>query len=96
MERMLKLSEAVHTALEKAAQASGTTPEGWIVSHLADQGNGLAAPSDEQIAQANASLEEFVVHDDLGFDQGGDNERIDADLARTYQEHCSPPPMPRK
>ncbi len=96
MHRTLKLSEAVHAALERAAQASGTTPEGWIVSRLADQGNGVSAPTDEEIAQANAELEKFVLHEDLGYERGGDNKSIDAELARSYQEHNGLPPVPRK
>ncbi len=96
MHRSLKLSKAVHAALEKAAQASGTTPEGWIVSRLADRGNGMSTPSDEQIAQANAGLEEFVVHEDLGYDRGGDNQSIDASLARNYQKRGNHRPMKKK
>lgn len=96
MSRSLQLSEAVHDALEKAARASGTTPEGWIASRLIDHGNGMSTPSDEQIAQANARLEEFVVREDLGYNRGGDNQSIDADLARSYQEHNGLPPTKRK
>jgi hypothetical protein len=82
----------VHAALEKAARESGTTPEGWIASRLIDwateaPGNGMSSPSDEQIAQANTGLDEFVVHEDLGYNRGGDNQSIDTDLARSYQEH---------
>jgi len=96
MHRTLKLSKAVHAALEKAAQASGTTPEGWIVSRLADQENGMSTPSDEQIAQANAGLEEFVVHEDLGYDRGGDNESIDAALVQDYQKRAGLHPIKNK
>jgi hypothetical protein len=96
MHRTLKLSKAVHAALEKAAQASGTTPEGWIISRLADHGNGISTPSDEQIAQANAGLEEFVVHEDLGYERGGDNEGIDAALLEDYQKRSGLYPMKKK
>ena len=96
MHRTLKLSKAVYVALEKAAQASGTTPEGWIVSRLADHGNGMSTPSDEQIAQANAGLEGFVVQEDLGYDRGGDNESIDATLAQDYQKRNGLHPIKKK
>jgi hypothetical protein len=86
----------VYAALEKAAQADGTTPEGWIVANLPDQTNGAFMPTDEEIARANAGLDEYVVQDDLGYERGGDNESIDADLIRAYQKHAGLPPVPEK
>jgi hypothetical protein len=86
----------VYSALEKAAQANGTTPEGWIVANLPDQTFGAFMPSDEEIAQANAGLDEYVVKDDLGYERGGDNDSIDADLTRAYDRHGGLPPIPEK
>jgi len=34
MTRSIELPEAVYTALEKAAQASGTTPADWIAAQI--------------------------------------------------------------
>jgi uncharacterized protein (DUF433 family) len=34
MSRTLELPDATYAALERAAQASGTTPAGWIAAHL--------------------------------------------------------------
>jgi hypothetical protein len=36
MGRLLELPEPLYAALEKAAEVSGTTPQGWIAAHLPD------------------------------------------------------------
>jgi hypothetical protein len=85
MNRSLELPESVYKDLVRAAQASSQTPAGWIQERLpknADIGNG-AGPSDEELAAADAALDECLVS--LGHPVGADNEQIDADLAREYR-----------
>ena len=39
MSRTIELPDKLYEALEKAAAASGTTPVGWIVTHLEPSSN---------------------------------------------------------
>jgi hypothetical protein len=34
MSQLLELPDPLYTALKEAAEASGTTPQGWIAAHL--------------------------------------------------------------
>jgi hypothetical protein len=82
MTRSLELPESVYADLVQAAAA--TTPVGWIQQHLpkssaSDDGHEV---SDEQLAAADASLDECLVS--LGHAIGTDNEQIDLDLACEY------------
>lgn len=84
MNRKLELPESVYTNLVRAAQASGTTPAGWIQERLPKNGvhgNGSDV-TDEDLAAADAALDDCLVS--LGRPIGTDNEQIDADLAREY------------
>jgi hypothetical protein len=52
MSQAIELPENVWSALQQAAKASGTTPAGWIASHLpalADA-NGASTPVEEESA----------------------------------------------
>jgi hypothetical protein len=84
MNRSLEFPESVYRDLVRAAEANGQTPAGWIQERLpknAAIGNG-ADPSDEELAAADAALDDCLVS--LGHPLGADNEQIDADLAREY------------
>jgi hypothetical protein len=84
MNRALELPEGVYADLVRAAEASGTTPAGWIQERLPKNGvigNG-ADVSAEELAAADAALDECLVS--LGHALGADSEQIDADLAREY------------
>lgn len=84
MNRSLELPENVYMDLVRAAEASRTTPAGWIQEHLPKNGasgNGSEVTNDE-LAAADAALDDCLVS--LGHAIGTDNEQIDADLAREY------------
>ena len=84
MNRSLELPEGVYSDLVRAAEASGTTPAGWIQERLPKNGaigNSMDA-SDEELAAADAALDACLVSP--GHPLGAENEQIDADLAREY------------
>jgi hypothetical protein len=86
MNRSLELPESVYRGLLRAAEASGQTPSGWIQERLPKDGpigNGQEA-TDQELAAADAALDECLVS--LGRSLGADNEQIDADLARQYED----------
>lgn len=85
MTRILRLSEKSYNALAKAADRSGIS----IVDRIARRLPDTVAASDcgltvAEIASANARLESCIV--DYGRALGTDNEDIDADLARAYED----------
>lgn len=96
MSHLLKveLSDAAYAMLESRAQASAKSPEALAAAALeqqfggADSGNQNGRPVAE--ADKQAAGERFERHFgaiDLGHATGTDNERIDADLARAYEDH---------
>ena len=80
--KSLELPESVYSDLLRAAAASGTSPAAWIQEHLPKNGERTDAVTDEELAAADAALDECLVS--LGHPLGADNEQIDADLAREY------------
>jgi hypothetical protein len=78
----IELPESVYTELIRAAQASGTTPAGWIADHLPKYVRNGKDVSDAELAAADAALRACMVS--MGRPIGTDNEQIDADLAREY------------
>ncbi len=63
MNRSLELPESIYTDLVRAAEASGTTPAGWIQEHLPKNGatgNGSDA-RDGEFAAADAALDDCLV-----------------------------------
>lgn len=84
MSKSLELPESVYADLVRAANASGTTPAGWLQEHLPKNGAAgkIDGLSDQELAAADAALDECLVS--LGHPVGTDNEQIDADLARDY------------
>ena len=93
MSHTLELPDTIYTALVKAAQESGTTPVAWIEENLSKPYYGKGAetsypPTHEEIARANAHLDQYVVS--LGYATGSSNSSIDADLVREYgNDHSS-------
>lgn len=80
MSRTLELPEAVYAGLLEAAKASGVSPAEWIAAKLPSS---PAEPAtDETVRIARERLWRHVVS--LGHPTGGDNDEIDADLARAY------------
>jgi hypothetical protein len=89
----IELSDAAFAALERRARAAGKDPVDLIIAILeqrfgdplvAQDGNGH---SDEE--QKRAARERFARHFgsvNLGRATGADNESIDADLARAYDD----------
>ena len=87
----VELSDAAFAALEIRARAAGRSPADLAAGLLEQQfivpngGQGLQRPPDEQTKQA--ARERFERHFgavNLGQPTGADNESIDADLARAY------------
>lgn len=46
MSHMLELPDPLYSALQAAAEASGTTPTGWIAARLGESGSGLIPDSE--------------------------------------------------
>jgi len=70
---ILELPDAEYQAIKRAADATGTTPEEWIVVRLPT----LLPKRDERLRRHFGSV-------DMGQPVGIDNDQIDADLAREY------------
>lgn len=84
MHRSVELTESVYQQLVRAAEASGTTPAGWIQDQLPKNGSPGAQrdPTDAELAAADAALDECLVSPVHPL--GTDNEQMDADLAHEY------------
>jgi hypothetical protein len=83
MSRLLELPEPIYEALVEAARASGVAPADWIATKLPRE----FVPGPREAEQA--ALERLLRHAgsfDLGHPTGTDNEAIDADLAREYDD----------
>jgi hypothetical protein len=83
----LNLPIDLYSRLLKVAAETGRTPTEWIESQLpttATNGQNIEkfGASSQDVTNANARLEEFIVS--LGYPTGVENERIDADLVREY------------
>jgi hypothetical protein len=79
MSRTLELPDAIYTALEDEARASGVTAADWIASKLPKRAR-VVSPAEREAA--NARLWSLGVSG--GHPLGANNEAIDADLAREY------------
>jgi hypothetical protein len=83
----LELPEGTFAALNKMAQESGTSPSEWIVNYLDKH---LAPLHDEPVPdEARKARERFRRHFgevNSGDPRSGDNDRIDADLAKAYAD----------
>ena len=94
----LELSDEVYTAIRHQAETAGTSPAHWIATTLERQyGNvrewqgARTQRTDEEKQAARERFERHFGEVDLGYATGVDNEQIDADLAReydnTHEEH---------
>lgn len=95
--RTLELPVEVYEAVERAAQASGTTPADLIGQRFGvSRGASVVPPphKDERTeAEKQAARERFERHIgavSLGYATGVDNESIDADLGRGYADNHEP------
>jgi hypothetical protein len=80
----LQIPDAVYEAIHRAAAASKSTPEQWIVETLRRQLPIRAEPTN---GAGHSAAEQFrglfgAVHS--GETRSADNQRIDTDLARAY------------
>lgn len=86
MSRTLELPEPVYDRLLKAASQSGVTPADWIAERLPSSAPALT--SEEARASALERLQRCAVSS--GMRRGGDNDRIDTDLVREYEDRHTP------
>jgi hypothetical protein len=80
----LELSDETYAAIQRQAEAAGTTPADFAATSLKQQ---FGVGSFQTEAEKQAARERFERHFgevDLGFPTGTDNENIDADLGREY------------
>ena len=85
----IQLSETIYRALLNAARSKGTTPEAFIAESLPPASSQI---STEDRHLANLRLRQNIVS--LGYTTGSDNEIIDADLAREYDDNHSTLALP--
>ena len=84
----LELDEEVFAAIQRHAEAVGTTPAAWVADSLERQ-YGWGSHSSQQKADGQKGRERFERHFgevDLGRATGADNESIDADLVKEYAD----------
>lgn len=90
----IELSEAVYTSLERQARAVSQSPAEFAAEalerRLGESGRTRCHETSTRAEEAKAAQVRFERHFgavDLGYATGVDNEAIDAELARTYDEH---------
>jgi len=89
MSRVLtyEIQEEVYSALEQMASKAGIETEAFVLEYLARQAS--QSPQQLSAAEQEAALKRFddlIGSVGLGHPTGADNETIDADLARQYDE----------
>ncbi|AFZ44352.1 hypothetical protein PCC7418_2196 [Halothece sp. PCC 7418] len=80
----LELSDEVYQTLKQQAKNAGLSLQEWIVFSLTQQSHNQ---EDRTVAEKEAVRDRFRRHAgaiNLGYPTGADNESIDADLARAY------------
>jgi hypothetical protein len=80
----VKLTDAAYAALQRQAQAAGTTPSGEAACSLEQHFGGVSPRGDREQRAARERFERHFGEIDLGYATGTDNQSIDADLAREY------------
>ena len=85
MSQRLQLPDEVYEALKDVARANGVTPEAWIASCLPSRPRNGHAPTKREVDRGNTALRKHVISS--GRPGQSDNERIDADLAKEYEEN---------
>jgi hypothetical protein len=90
---ILELSEEVYTIIQRQAEVAGTSPAHWLAMTLEQQYSrgqaGQSALTHHTAADQQAARVRFERHFgevDLTDAAGADNEQIDADLAREYDD----------
>ena len=89
MNRVLtyEIQEEVYSALEQMAKKAGVETEAYVLEYLARQAS--KSPQQLSAAEQEAALKRFdglIGSVGLGRPTGADNETIDADLEREYDE----------
>lgn len=79
MSKILELPDSVYAALKRAAEASGTTPEGWIAAHLPAEPKILANPEAKTLADLFAGR--------IGRIQGGGKESYSENSREKFVEY---------
>jgi len=80
----LELSDEVYQTLKQQAENAGLSVQEWIVFSLIKQSDNKV---DRTVAEKEVVRDRFRRHAgaiNLGYPTGADNESIDADLARAY------------
>ena len=80
----LELSDEVYQTLKQQAENAGLSVQEWIVFSLIKQSDNKV---DRTVAEKEVVRDRFRGHAgaiNLGYPTGADNESIDADLARAY------------
>jgi hypothetical protein len=85
MSQRLQLPDEVYEALKDVARANGVTPEAWIASCLPSRPRNGHVPTKTEVFRANAALRKQVISS--GRPGESDNEQIDADLAKEYEDN---------
>jgi hypothetical protein len=80
----VKLTDAAYAALQRQAQAAGTTPSDEAACSLEQQFTGVSPHGGDELRAARERFERHFGEIDLGYPTGADNPSIDADLAREY------------
>jgi hypothetical protein len=80
MSQIVKIPDPVFSALEKAAQAVGTTPAGWIAAQLA-----IAAPPDPKTTPIQSLADRFAGR--VGRIRGEDQTNFSERCGEQFSEH---------
>lgn len=87
---VVELSDDVYSLIERQAVEAQTSPAQVIVASLEryflQQPSQRQARTEDQLQAARARFEQHFGAVDLGYATGADNEQIDADLAREYDD----------
>jgi hypothetical protein len=84
---ILELSDKVYAALQRQAEATGTSPDRLAAKSLELQFATEISVSEKEIQAARHRFERHFGAIDLGRATGADNESIDEDLAREAGEN---------
>ncbi|HEV3078229.1 MAG TPA: hypothetical protein VG099_31030 [Gemmataceae bacterium] len=80
----LELSDEIYAAIQRQAEASGTTPADLAATLLKQQVRVGSLGTEAEKQAARERFERHFGEIDLGFPTGTDNESIDADLGKEY------------
>jgi hypothetical protein len=88
----LELNDEVYAALKQQAKGAGLSLSDWIVASLVEQlrENGkedMRTKDEQEVARQRFRSHAGSIN--LGYATGADNESIDADLARAYENEAN-------